>query len=147
MQRVKSFISLHFNGFLAAFTVAGIAIACGIPIGGGVPNDSKPAGSIVSSANINGQSGQTASGTATIYVNGASFTLRLEGLSVPVENGLQVIVNMQGGATSLHTTLRASTGNQNYSIGSTTGVFASVDIFSTSARTNYAKAIFPPSGS
>jgi hypothetical protein len=147
MRRVNQLILKHFHRSWVALLIPIAVVACGIPIGAGVPNDNKPTGTIAATGTLTGSSGKTASGNATVYNNNSSYILRLDGLSLPVEVGLQVVVTLESGAIAMRASLRASTGNQNYTIGSVTGTFAKVEIYSTSARTNYAAASLVSPGS
>jgi hypothetical protein len=92
-----------------------------IGLGTGTLNDPVPSGTIVAQGNLAGQSGRTASGVVSVWeqsTGGTSctFVLRLANLSAPSESTLRV-VPLVNGAPSMSPSfysLRASTGNQNY---------------------------------
>jgi hypothetical protein len=142
MERVKNLISKHFYGCFVTLVSAFALVSCGIPVGGGKPNDPAPNGTIVASGNL---TGSKASANVSIYVVGATYILRLDSVSAPSENGLQVYVNLATGpGRALQASLRASTGNQNYTI-PTPGMYSTVQIYSTAAQTVYGQAslIYP----
>jgi hypothetical protein len=131
------------------FNLIGVSLvltACGIiPLGQGTPNDAVPSGTIVTQATINSLvADKSVTGNATIYNSAGTFILRLETLSAPNETGLLVMVNLIDGSNALRASLRAISGNQNYTIGSIAGSFANAQIYSTSAQTVYGQANFPP---
>lgn len=122
-------------------------VGCGeIGLGNRSPNDPKPTGTIVAQGNLTGQSGQTASGSAFVYQTGsASFVVRLEGVTLPEESGLRVIVSVNSDE-KLNASLRSSSGTQNYSMTVSTlpATFDYVAIRSTQSNpdVDYAKALF-----
>lgn len=118
----------------------------GIPVGNGSttsPNDSRPSGVLIAQGSFTGQNGQNASGSAQIFMDGGAYILRLEGISVPSENGLNVQVLSSASQTPVYSSsLRSSSGNQNYSFSTAlTGRFATVYIYSTLRQKNYGIAI------
>jgi hypothetical protein len=131
MYRVKQLISKHLYAVVASFGVALVVACCGIPLGGGggALNDPAPNGTIIYS----GQFAAPVSGTAAVYSTG-SLILRLSGMTVPTQNGLQIFINGSGGKTFV-ATLRGFTGNQNYALTTATGPFSTVEIDSTSTGT------------
>ena len=141
MHSVKHLLSERFFTSVTLLASSVTVTACGIPVGGGVPNDAKPTGTIVATGTISGSGGgKTSSGNATVYANGASYILRLDSLSVANEAGLQVILDMQSGPPALTASLRAPSGNQNYNVAGIVGTFVKVEIYSTSTQTDYATA-------
>jgi hypothetical protein len=120
---------------------------CGvIGVGSGgstIINDARPTGTVVGQGSFSGLNGQAASGTAILFLEGSVYTLRLEGVSLPTLSGLLVQVYTTGGLLAGNFTLRAATGNQNYTLsGVLVGTsFSSVNIYSNTAIMNYASAI------
>ena len=123
-------------------------LGCGgidVGLGGGntpFPNDPRPSGTIVTQGLFAGQNSQTASGSALIFSSGTTYTLRLEGVSFPVETGLIIKVYTSTGTQLSQLALRASTGNHNYVLPDATAsqTFASVYIVSSPNLVNYAYA-------
>lgn len=76
--------------------------------------------------------------------NTFEYTLRLEGISVPSESGLQVQVYDVMGNQVQEFSLESNSGSQNYSLThvSTQIIFKSVYIYSTLNQQNYAAAFF-----
>lgn len=106
-----------------------------------VANDPIPDGQLMASGSFSGLNGQTASGLAEVYrISADSYVLHLSSISFPEESGLQIKVTVDG-LTLSAMTLRASSGDQNYSIAySGTGSWSQVKIYSPSAFQNYAYA-------
>jgi len=108
-------------------------------------NDARPPGNPIYQGNFVGASGQSnVTGAALVFLSGTSYTLRLDGLSVPSEAALVVNVYHSSGFTSGSTSLllRSTSGNQNYSLPGLqlNSAFTSVVIYSTVQQTNYAIA-------
>jgi len=120
--------------------------ACGpIHVGSPVaPNDLAPtSGTIVAQGSFQSQGGQTVSGTATVYQidSAGNYVIRLAGLSVTQESGLQVIAVTKA-AQSYPLSLRANSGNQNYSLGlDAPVVWKQINIHSTLKNTDYGEAL------
>jgi hypothetical protein len=106
-------------------------------------NDPVPSGTLIVQGLLNGQNGQSASGTAAIYVNGTSVTLRLANLTVTQESGLQAQVYSSSSQSPLcTTTLSATRGSKNYACSAlTSGTYTNVFIYSPSRQLNYAVAL------
>src|SRR4051794_23977880 len=92
---MKSSLGSKYFGISAGIvTTASLLFACsGVNIGlggGGAPNDTRPTGTPLVQGTFSGQNGQTVSGTASVFnVSTSNYVLRLEGISAPVESGLQ----------------------------------------------------------
>ena len=86
-----------------------------------IPNDPAPTGNIVAQGEFTGLNGNTMNGTAEIYLNTSGrFIIRLVGITVPNESGLQVIGKADG--REVYTSqLRFFNGSQNYSTNITSG--------------------------
>lgn len=126
----------------------GILTRCGqVNVGlgpGASPNVPVPSGTPLYQAQFFGQNGKTVTGSAIIYSSGYSYTLRLSGLTAPVENGLQVQVYATPGGKISTLSLQSSTGSQNYPLSGVSPniVFNQVNIFSTLNNENYGSALF-----
>ncbi len=106
------------------------------------PNDPAPTGTIVAQGQFAGLNSKSVSGVAVIYQTGSSYVARLEGISVPNEAGLQVVVKTST-TTVLQTTLRNISGTQNYSFSVSDGAvtWSSVTIHSTATNLDYGTAL------
>jgi hypothetical protein len=120
----------------------------GIPLGtgggNGSSNDPRPEGTLIAQGQLGGLSGRAVTGTALIFLaGGSSYILRLEGLSGPAENNLQIQVYGSFSPSPVFiSTLSSTSGNQNYSFATGPGnQFNTVSIYSTLSRTNYATAV------
>ncbi len=127
-------------------------LACGqISVGGSTTtNNARPTGAPVTQAAILGQNGQTVTGIAYVFfVSNQGYIVRLEGLSVTNESNLVVKIYSRTGILLTSLGLKSFTGNQNYSVSSTTGgtQIGSVTIYSNLKSINYAQASFPQSAS
>src|SRR4051794_40306428 len=113
---------------------------CGLDTGSGggsiFLNDPVPAGVRGFPNQLIGQNGQHVTGVAVLYRSGASYVLRLEGITVPAEPALQVRV-LGSVVPTQSFQLRASTGNQNYPLSTGQGV-TSVNIHSSQKNIEYA---------
>lgn len=122
-----------------------IALTCGCAATGdlGSLNDPVPTGTIVAQGTFTGLNGKSASGMAVIYsVASGSYILRLSGVNLPDESGLQLII--VANSTNLSSImLRGSSGNQNYtfSYSGTSPTFNQVRLYSMTAFTDYATAL------
>lgn len=121
--------------------VAALLVACGIiPVGGGTLNDPVPSGTVTYSGTFTGLGTNTASGTASIYNQSpGTYVLRLDGLNVPSQSNLNVVLTGSG-TTWVNTSLRGTTGSQNYNFTASTNVFDTSTIHSTSSNTDIASA-------
>ena len=109
------------------------------------PNDLIPSGLVVSQGSFTSLNGKTVSGTVSIYQAAGSltsFTIRLEGLSVPNESGLMVVAAANG-AEVISLALRFYSGTQNYAITvpAGAGVWNYVVIRSAVTTLDYGKAV------
>jgi hypothetical protein len=121
-----------------AMALAGALCACGnITLGQGTQNDGIPEGNIIAQGIFTGVNGRAVTGTAAVYQStvsgGCSFVVRLGNLSAPSDSGLVVIPVVNGSQVSpSYWTLRAPTGNQNYSFTTVSGncgaTFAQIEI-------------------
>jgi hypothetical protein len=134
---------------IAALLCLGSLAGCGgINLNTGsspAPNDTRPSGSPLVQAALTSQNGKTVSGSAMIFFSGtSSYTLRLEGISIPQETGLQILVYATPGGKISTQSLRSTSGSQNYTISnSAIGLtFNNIYIYSTQTNTNYASALF-----
>ena len=114
---IKISILMAFLWSLGALTPGCGEIGLG---GGGIANDPAPSGTKTKQGVFQGQNGQTVSGTASIYVDGTTVTLRLENLGVPSGTVLKVVAKSSS-TQVLSKSLRATSGNQNYTMSSTQG--------------------------
>lgn len=119
-------------------------VSCGEELPSLNLNEPIPNGTIVAQGVFTGQSGQAASGSATIYrLLSGQYVLHLSGVSFPQEMGLQLIIVTD--STNLPPRiLRSSLGNQNYyfSLGEEDPVFQQVRIYSILQFRDYAVALF-----
>lgn len=120
--------------------------ACGvIQVGGATAaahSAPRPVGAPLYQGQFFGQSGQQASGTASIFfTNQSQYVLRLEGLSVPVESGLKIKIYSHPYQRAAKTSLRSSSGDQNYTLTTPPVKFTTVVIYSTQTRKPYATAM------
>lgn len=120
--------STHWNYRLILLAL--VLSGCGlIGTGGSVnSNDSEPSGTIIYSGsfatNSNGISGQT-----YVYVSSGTYIVRLESFSSSGVSGLRVLGKTADGETPLNSALKGTSGNQNYSVGSTSsGVWTRIQI-------------------
>ncbi|MGK5087244.1 hypothetical protein WDW86_06770 [Bdellovibrionota bacterium FG-2] len=134
----------YINGYFLLFSCL-VLQGCGQMQTGTVPipNDPLPKGTITAQAEFLGLNSQTASGVVVIYsMDTGSWIVRLEGVSLPVESGLQLIP-VADSETVGTTALRSSKGTQNYSLTlASTPKWNKVRIHSTRTNTDYAEAIF-----
>ena len=124
---------------LCLFMLAG----CGITAGRGTVNDLAPTLPVLAQGSFQSLSGKSVTGSTTIYnAGGGSYIVRLEGISVTQDSGLQVIPMLNTGAAAATLSLRAFTGNQNYTFtpAITPSGFASVRIYSPASIIDYGKA-------
>lgn len=129
--------------FLLAYGFVLLSSCGSISAGSVSSNDPAPSGSIVAQGNFVGLNGKAVTGSVAIYnLASGSFVVRLIGISVPAENGLQVAVVINGGVQQILSTLRSYTGTQNYSY-SAGGVvdWTNVSIHSPMANADYGMAI------
>ena len=104
---------------LLLLLAAPVLNGCGIlPGGAAVPHDPTPVGTVVAAGTLQGLSGKTLSGAASVYqlTSDASYVVRLEGIVVPNESALQIVGETNLGR-EFHVQLRALTGTQNYPTG------------------------------
>ncbi len=133
---------------LLLISIGTVLIRCslsGVTVGGGgstLPNDPIPSGSLVVQGLFSGMNGQTVSGTAAIYTDGTTVTLRIANLVTSVTSGLQVQVYASNSSTALCTiNLVYYTGTKNYTCSSAMGgTYSSVDLYSITNQLNYAVA-------
>lgn len=117
---------------------------CGSSQSGIDPNDPSPFGTIVTQGSFMGQNGQTASGIAIIYrLSTESYALRLSGVILPEETGLQLII-VADSTNLTPLALRSSRGSQNYyfNLSGEAPVFNQVRLHSIMTFRDYATAIF-----
>jgi hypothetical protein len=137
-----------FKSYLFSLFLLCVSACGGVGLGTGTataPNDARPTGAALYQNNFYGMNGKTVTGFAGIYFNGNNnYIVRLDGISMPNEAGMQVHVFGTPGDKVATMSLRAVTGSQNYQVnGLATGfVFKSVYIFSTATNTYYAAATF-----
>jgi hypothetical protein len=127
-----------------ALTFPGVLVGCGqIKLGGGSgPNDPLPSGTIAFQGNFQGLNGQSVSGSVAVYIQSDNtFVVRLNGLTAPSENGLQ-LTGIVNGTQQFTTPLRSDTGSQNYTTGMTNSgqVWDAVSIHSPTANKDYGTA-------
>ncbi len=114
----------------------GIALFCGacgsIGLGTGTSNDPAPSGTIVYSGTFATNSNEI-SGTVFVYhQSGSTYTIRLESFSASTASNLKVQGITANGETELDSSLKSSSGNQNYSVsGVASTIWSSVKIVST----------------
>ena len=105
-------------------------------------NDPVPQGTIIAQGSFVGLNGRTVSGTVTIYLTGIGmYTVRLAGLSIPSENGIQMITVVNDSSLT-PITLSTGGGNKNYSItldGSVT--WKQIRIYSAPNNLDYGQAL------
>lgn len=137
---------LHMIKKSLLFTFVSLALSvggCGSSQSGVDPNDPIPMGTIMSQGSFTGQNGQTSSGIAIIYrLSSESYALRLSGVSLPEETGLQLIIVAD--STNLPPlALRSSRGSQNYyfNLSGESPVFDQVRLHSIMTFRDYATAI------
>ncbi len=128
----------------AVIAFGAMGYGCGkITAGTGVFTDPIPSGTLVAQGQFYGRSGQSASGGAEVYNTAAgSYTVHLDGVTLPQLNSLQLIFTINGTAqTGIE--LRGSSGSQNYVVQSQTGsIFNSVRVFSPPLQEDVAEADF-----
>ena len=126
-----------------------LVTACGIPVGPSAsPNDAVPSGTITAQGEFTSLNGQAVSGTAAVYLLDASnYVVRLNGIQVPQEAGLQMVVVVDG-KEQTRIALRSYSGSQNYSLSVTTSGalgslprFNQVNIHSPVRNLDYGQAI------
>lgn len=147
MTNLNSKMIIKFS-LLLALILAGCSNIDGISLGGGTggsSNDARPSGNPLSQGQFFGQNSETVSGSALVFASTTTantYILRLEGLTTPVEGGLQVQVYGNGPTNPAYTTtLKANSGNQNYTFNGIAGIkFSNVYIYSTSKQVNYGSA-------
>ncbi len=138
----KNLPLFFFVSFFTLLMIQGCA-----PMGSGTaatPNDAIPKGTITAQAEFLPLNSQTASGVAVIYnIDAETWVVRLEGVSFPVETGLQLIPVADSAAVGT-TSLRSSKGTQNYALTLATAPtkWNKVRIYSTKTQTDYAEALF-----
>jgi hypothetical protein len=113
--------------------------------GSTAPNDARPTSTPLKQAQIMGQNGKSASGTASVFFSGSgAYIIRLEGISVTSESGLAVQVYATPGGRIGNFQLRATSGSQNYSLSNSVNglTFNSVAIYSSVNNINYGSAVF-----
>jgi hypothetical protein len=118
---------------------SGIDIGIG---GGSAPNDARPTTNPLVQGAFTSQNGKTVTGTAAIFnVGTSSYILRLEGISTPVESGLQV--QLYNSASQNNFSLKDYTGSQNYAFTNSNSnvIFSSVAIYSTLTNMSYGSAL------
>ena len=99
-----------------------VLCGCGVKLGNSSIHDGKPIGSVVTSAAITSvQSGKTVSGLTEVYQldETSEYIVRLSSLSSPSDLLLNVVL-VSNGVEANTWSLRAHSGEQNYS----TGLFA-----------------------
>ena len=132
--------------FSMSWTFTGCSLS-GIDLGGGgvLSNAARPNGVLLAQGSLSSQvTGQAVAGNAIIFASGTSFILRFEGLTVPVENGLQAQVfgTASGNSPVFSTPLINYTGNQNFSFAAPPGTrFSNVNIFSVLSQRAYGSAL------
>ncbi len=136
--------STYFLLFVNTLGISGCAFN-GITTGtsGVVPNDPRPTGNPISQGKLNGLNGQlSVTGSVYIFYSGGSYTLRLEGISVPSEASMTVVLIYSPQSSPATFNLTASSGNQNYSFstGASAVTFNTVYIHSTQKNLDYASA-------
>jgi len=96
------------------FSAFAILNSCGGSTGTIPANkEATPNGSVVAQGSFSGIGDNQVSGAVFIFQNGNQHNLRIEGLSVPNQNGLLVVVKADG-ENVLFTDLRSKSGDQNY---------------------------------
>jgi hypothetical protein len=126
--------------------IAALAQSCGFVKLGGTPNDPVPSGTLVAQGPFASLNGWSVTGTAAIYSQGGdAFVVRLGGITVTPQTGLQVVV-IANSATALEVPLRSTSGSQNYSFTYTppaggTGIFNQVNIHSVIGNRDYGQAL------
>lgn len=141
-KRINSLRNFTFK--LIGLCVGGSIAACGkiTPGTSTTPTDPVPSGVVVDQGQFFGQNGQTASGSAAIYLSNGTYTLHLSGVSFPTTSTLtiQIYANPYGLVSSA--SLRSYTGDQNYSFSVSANVttFTSINIYSNTTQLNYAVA-------
>lgn len=137
--------------FFAFFCVTAGLNGCsglgGVSLGGGTgsSNDPIPSGTLLTQSQFFGQSGQTVSGTATVYVSSNTYIVRLQGMAIPSEAGLFVQVFTSTTQVG-NFPLKNTSGNQNYTLTTSAPLtFKSVNIYSTLSNPPaiYGTAQFP----
>jgi hypothetical protein len=118
-------------------------VSCGKLPYGTVPNDPVPTGSIVAQGVFTSSGTETVTGSAVVYSQGGGrFVVRLNNLDAYKEVGLQVRGVLDSGTILDIGGLRAYTGNQNYSITTTSGSgWSQVTIYSPRAVRDYGIAL------
>lgn len=134
------------QGFLALSLLVLGGCALGGTGGGTITrNDPAPSGTIVEQGSFELRSGESVAGTAAIYLtDSGTYTIRLEGFTVPSTTGLRVVGKASG--TTLYSSSLTATGNVNFSTSVTPPkTWTSVDIVITgelSPNDIYATALF-----
>lgn len=136
----KTTVYRHAFGILLT---AALAAGCGLKGGSGTPNDPVPSGTIVHQGMWVSQNGQTVTGTVTVYTSSTgTYTFRLDGISAPTEGGLQLSAVSQANGSFFLGTLRAASGNQNYTIEPGVNVWSAVVLHSPTYNLDYGRALF-----
>jgi len=108
-----------FNSALVTTLV--ITSGCGkIGLGGGAAvSEPVPSGTRVAQGVLQGQNGASVSGSAVVYLTDSGYVLRLQSLSISDTNetGFRLRAATSVSASAFTTTLRRSSGDQNYSTG------------------------------
>jgi hypothetical protein len=93
-----------------------VMAGCGIIKTGSrtAPNDPVPIGTIVAKGSFTGQNSQEVTGVGVIYrLDTNEHVVRVEGLSAPSENALQIRAR-RNGSIVMERALRSNSGTQNY---------------------------------
>jgi len=129
-------------------TLGALLGSCGafpITLGGGTSstNDAVPSGVITAQGSFTSLNGKVVTGTAVIYfVSSGNYIVRLNGISVPSENALQMVPVIDGTAQT-PVQLESDSGNQDYSVeySGTPGHWNQVNIHSTIYNLDYGQAL------
>ena len=111
--------------------------SCGAIKAGAAPpaTDPAPTGTIEAQGSLLGQNGVTASGSVSVYNSGTSQILRLDNLSIPINSGNQIFLEVSGQVV-FTTILKSASGNQDYDTGLTAAQTWTQATIRTSSNTN-----------
>jgi hypothetical protein len=108
-----------------ALALCFVAVSCGqITIGPAADlDDPMPQGAIVGAGSFQSQNGKTVTGSVTVIKTLPSeWVIHISGLDAPIETGLQVVaVITPTPSTTVAFSLKAASGNQNYTVSGLTG--------------------------